>query len=217
MPKGKLSIDLKYFLQSDISTISFQNREEDLNDTFQFQIENYFETSKYQPIKSNTWQKFQSTIQGRKIQWHFSFSYKTIVTTHFCTKTTVQFKQLFDKGLKMMGKYIKTFNNPNQWRLNYVKQGGFNNEILFISNKTIEQSWKQGQKTQISRREIGLLSHHTCSSQKMGWISLATLRKCDAYWLSMTDNAMGQGAQLRWVLTQICSWIEWVKLSYYGQ
>jgi len=40
----------------------------------------------------------------------------------------------------MMEKCIKTFANPNQWRLNYVKQGGFSNEIQFISSKTIEQS-----------------------------------------------------------------------------
>ena len=34
-----------------------------------------------------------------------------------------------------MEKYIKTFTNPNQWRLKYVMQGGFNNEKLFISSK----------------------------------------------------------------------------------
>ena len=40
----------------------------------------------------------------------------------------------------MIDKYIKTFTNPNQWRLKYVKEIGFSNEILFISSKTTKQS-----------------------------------------------------------------------------
>ena len=39
-----------------------------------------------------------------------------------------------------MDKYINFFTNPNQWRLKYVKEGGFNNEILIISSNTIKQS-----------------------------------------------------------------------------
>jgi len=46
----------------------------------------------------------------------------------------------------MMDKYIKTFTNPNQWRLIYVMQAGFSKEVLFISSKSTKQSWKQGQK-----------------------------------------------------------------------
>jgi len=38
----------------------------------------------------------------------------------------------------MIEKYIKTFTNHNQWRLNNVKERGFNNEILIMSNKTTE-------------------------------------------------------------------------------
>ena len=38
----------------------------------------------------------------------------------------------------MMEKYIKIFTNPNQWRMNKVKKGGFSNEILIISSKTTE-------------------------------------------------------------------------------
>ena len=38
----------------------------------------------------------------------------------------------------MMDKYIKTFTNPNEWRLNNVKEGGFSNEILIISSKATE-------------------------------------------------------------------------------
>ena len=109
----------------------------------------------------------------------------------FCTKMIEWFKQLFDKGLKMMEKYIKTLTNPNQWRLVYVMHGGFRNEIFFISRKITKQSWKQGEKTQISRRERGLLSHRTCASQKQGCISPVTLGKCDAYWFPVIDSAMG--------------------------
>lgn len=36
----------------------------------------------------------------------------------------------------MIDKYIKTFTNTNQWRLNNVKEGGFNNETLIMNIKT---------------------------------------------------------------------------------
>ena len=88
--------------------------------------------------------------------------------------------------------------------------------ILHKQQKQLNIAENKDKKPQISRREIGSLSHHSYASQKQVWIAPTTLRMCNAYWLIVTDSAMGQGAQLRWVLAQICSWFQWVKLSYDG-
>jgi len=88
-------------------------------------------------------------------------------------------------------------------------QAGFSNEVLFISSKKqLNKAENKEKKLQISRMEKGVVSHCTWASHKQGCIALFKLRRCDAYWLTVTDSSMGQGAQLKWVLVQIYSCIQ---------
>lgn len=59
--------------------------------------------------------------------------------------------------------------------------------------------------------EIGSVSHHTRASQKQGCITFYILGRCDAYCFTVTNSAMGQGAQLKWVLAQMSSGFQQVK------
>ena len=95
--KSEYRKDLKFFTQNDISTISFSKWKGRLNDTFQFQIENAFDTSNIN--KSNQMhEKSSIDYPGKEDSMTLLFLTQNNSYNTLCTKMTDRFKQLFDKG-----------------------------------------------------------------------------------------------------------------------
>ena len=96
--KGKLSIDLNYFLQSDISTISFQNERKTKR---HFLISNRKLLSALQILTIQIKYMTKSTINHLEEEDFTTLFFLTQNDSYdtFCIKTVVWFKLLFDEGL----------------------------------------------------------------------------------------------------------------------
>ena len=137
MPKRELSIDLKHFTQSDISTIFFSKWKGRLNETFQFRIENAFNTSNNNKSDQIQIKKFNRLPRERRLNATSLFNTKMIVMTLLSIKNDSSIRLLLIKDdCKWWKIHKKKITNPDQWRLNNVKEGGFSNDILIISSKT---------------------------------------------------------------------------------